>query len=86
MDSSIASVAGEVRAALARKNIRKGAVAKALGISMSAMSSKINGKVAFSIPELVVVASLAGVDAAEFFSDVPQRVTTPGRSAYTDVA
>lgn len=86
MSSTTESVAGEVRAALARSKVRQGTVAQALGVSRATASRKVNGQIAFSVPELVIVAGLAKVDVAEFFSDAVPASRVASSSAYTDVA
>lgn len=61
------AVAAEVRAALARNKIRQGAVAEALSLSRASVSRRLKGERPFTVPELLVIADLAGVEPSEFF-------------------
>lgn len=56
--------AANIRAEMARRNVRQIALAKHLGLSQTAISRRLNGEVEFSVAELVSVASLLGVPAA----------------------
>lgn len=80
------SIAAEVRAALARARVTQRAVARALKCSDATASRKTNGRSPFTAEELVTVARLAGVDAAEFFADHLGASRATESSAYTDVA
>ena len=84
MPSTQASIAAEVRAALARSRIRVSDVAAALGCSPSNASRKIGGTVAMSAVDLAVIARLAGVPVAAFFADDIATVGVRGTSAYAD--
>lgn len=68
MHSTHEAVAAEVRAALARSQIRQGEVAEALSLSRASVSRRLKGERPFTVPELLVVADLVGVNASEFFS------------------
>ena len=67
MSSPHEEVAAEVRATLARNKIRQSAVAEALSLSRASVSRRLKGEQPFTVPELLVVADLAGVNASEFF-------------------
>ena len=82
MPSTQASIAAEVRAALARSRLRASDVAAALGCSPSNASRKIGGTVAMSAVDLVVIARLAGVPVADFFAKDVAVVAVPQPSAF----
>lgn len=66
MSKSIAHrVAANVRAELARNDIRQPQVTAALSLSQSAVSRRLRGQVDFTITELSVVAKLIGIEARE---------------------
>lgn len=67
----IEGVAAEVRALAAKKRISQGVIAERLGRSQSSVSARMTGKRAFTLPELVEVAALLGVDVREFFTTTP---------------
>ena len=54
-------IAAEVRAAVARKQVRQAAIAAALGISQAGVSRRLTGAVEFTVTELHIVARLLGV-------------------------
>lgn len=56
------AVAAEVRAAMARKNVRQHELAAALGVSAMAMSRRVSGRIAFDVRELAEVAAYLRVD------------------------
>ena len=68
MNNPHEAVAAEVRAALARNKIRQAAVAEALSLSRASVSRRLKGERPFTVPELLVVADLAGVSPSEFFT------------------
>ena len=84
MPSTQASIAAEVRAALARSRLRASDVAAALGCSPSNASRKIGGTVAMSAVDLAVIARLAGVPVADFFAKDVAVIGARGVSAYAD--
>jgi transcriptional regulator with XRE-family HTH domain len=86
MPSTTESIAGEVRAALARARLRSKDVAQLLGCSESAASRKVNGRVPFTVADLVRIAELLGTDPTRFYSPDPSSTVAPSTSAYTDVA
>jgi transcriptional regulator with XRE-family HTH domain len=86
MATTTESIAGEVRATLARARLRSKDVAQALGCSESAASRKVNAEVPFTVADLVRIAELAGIDVARFFSPDPSSVVVESTSVYTDVA
>ncbi len=51
----------EIRAAIARKNIPKAAVAQALGKSRATASRKLSGVIPLTLDELYALAELIGV-------------------------
>ncbi|WP_449281211.1 helix-turn-helix domain-containing protein [Leucobacter sp.] len=60
-------VANEVRACIARIGASRAAVEDAIGISQSALSRKLRGESAFTVDELLGLASFLDVEASEFF-------------------
>lgn len=56
--------ASELRAAIARKNIPKVAVAEALGKSRATASRKLSGTIPLTLDELYTLADLIGVSPA----------------------
>lgn len=58
-----------VRAELARRDMTQTQAALKLGISKQAMSSKLNGKTAFTLVELGSLSQLLQVDIREFFQE-----------------
>lgn len=55
----------ELRAEIARKNIAKGELAKALGISRAAFYQKLNGEREFKETEMVTLIKALGLTAAD---------------------
>jgi transcriptional regulator with XRE-family HTH domain len=55
------SVAGEVRAALARRQITQTSLAEATGRSQAYWSKRLNGSVPLDVADLAAVADLTGV-------------------------
>lgn len=56
--------ADNVRAEMARRNVRQIALAKHLGLSQAAVSRRVNGETDFSVSELLAVAALLEVTPA----------------------
>lgn len=93
MSSETAIIAGNVRAALARAQITKTEVARAIDRSIATASRKANGHIPFSVPELFVIAGLVAratdrpdFDAAEFFAGTTTPIGMRSHSAHTEVA
>jgi DNA-binding Xre family transcriptional regulator len=61
-------VAGEVRAAMARKRITAAALSAQVDISKAALSRKLNAKACITIDELLDIAEALGVDAGELLT------------------
>jgi len=61
LNSPAQRVAAEVRAAMARNRVSQEAVARALGVSQTAVSRRLSGVVPFDINELECVAQFLGV-------------------------
>jgi len=59
-----AVVAGNARAEMARRRVTQQRLAHRLGISQQGVSARLNGRVAFSVDELVAVADELGVTPA----------------------
>lgn len=57
--------ASKVRAEMARRQVRGSALAELLGISAQQVSARLNGRVPFTVDQLVIVARALGVPAAE---------------------
>lgn len=70
-------VAAQVRAKLDQSNRGRGEVAGWLGTSRSAASRKINGHVAFTVPDLFAIAGALDLDPAVFLADIPADSLTP---------
>lgn len=64
-------VGANVRAEMARRNVRQGAVAKALGISQPSVSARLSGATPFDVDELRTVADLLGVGLCSLFDEAP---------------
>lgn len=60
------SVAAEVRAELARRNIGRTETAERLGISRTALWSRLRGETPFGLAELAALAEWWGVPLAQF--------------------
>lgn len=67
------TVAGEVRAQLARHNRSRTEVAALLGLSRTALWNRLRGETEFSISELEKIADLVGVPVTEFVSPASAR-------------
>lgn len=61
------TVASNVRAELARKDMTQAQAALNMGISKQAMSSKVNNKTAFTLIELGRLAQMLDIDIRDFF-------------------
>lgn len=57
-------IAAEVRAAVARKNIKLGQLAEAIGMNPNVLRRKLNGTSPFGMEELTAVARAIGVPPA----------------------
>lgn len=64
-------VGANVRAEMARRNVRQGALAKALGISQPSVSARLSGAVPFDVDELRAVADLLGVGMCGLLDEAP---------------
>jgi transcriptional regulator with XRE-family HTH domain len=62
------TVAAEVRAELARRNISKTEAAAKLGISRTLLWNRLRGESPFTVDELEALAELLGVPAARFLT------------------
>lgn len=62
------TVAAEVRAELARRNISKTDAAAKLGISRTLLWNRLRGESPFTVDELEALAELLGIPAARFLS------------------
>lgn len=71
MDDINATVAANVRAAVARHQISQAALAEALELSRTSVYQRLNGKARFTVVELAKVADLTGLDITEFFRVAP---------------
>lgn len=67
--SNLHRPAANVRAEMARRNVRQITVAKRLGISQAAISRRLSGETEFSVAELLQVADLLGVTAAHLLGE-----------------
>lgn len=59
------AVAAEIRAALARKQVRQHELAAHLGMSQPALSQRLNGRQDISIPEMVEIARFLELDPSD---------------------
>ena len=57
--------ASKVRAEMARRRVRGSTIAAELGISAQQVSARLHGHVQFTVDQLVIVARVLGVPAAE---------------------
>lgn len=78
LSSPRARVAAGVRVQLAIANVSASKAARGIGISQPAMSRRINGELAFDIDELGRLATMLGVDLADFINPTPPKRPTPG--------
>lgn len=70
------SVAGEVRAHVARKNVSQREVAKAIGKSQGAAWRRLSGNYPFNVQELEAIAELLGVPVARFLPEQADQVAS----------
>jgi len=68
-NATAASVAGEVRAAMARRRISQTALADALGMSQAAISRRLTGALPFDVAELSAIAEILDVPLASLLSN-----------------
>lgn len=66
--------AAEVRAALAREQITRSAVAKHLGHSRAAMTRRLSGEIPLNVNELAALAVLLDVPVSTFLPDPEQAI------------
>jgi len=59
------AIAAEVRAALARKQIKQSDLAEAVGMSQAALSERLRGHRAFNTDQLADIAGVLGLDLYE---------------------
>jgi len=62
---TVAIVAAEVRASMARLNVKPFQMVEALAASQPTFSRKYNGEVPFTLPELIRISKILGVPLAE---------------------
>ena len=67
-------VAREIRAAIARDGRSPSAIADEAGISRSAMSRKLRGRVPFWTEELLTIAAVLNVEPGAFLPQTPAQV------------
>lgn len=70
MTTQAQTVPSNVRAEMARRGITQATVARALGKTQQAVSARLNGKVAFDVDELHVVAELLSLTPADLLTPV----------------
>lgn len=63
------SVAAEVRAQMARRQLSGKSIAREMGISQQSISLRLTGKVPFDVTELAHVARILGVEIVSLFPD-----------------
>jgi transcriptional regulator with XRE-family HTH domain len=68
-------VAANVRAEMARQQIRQSDVARALGIGQASVSRKLAGEVPFDVGQIVDLAVLFGVSTARLFEHSDEGVS-----------
>lgn len=64
-------VGANVRAEMARRNVRQGVVAKALGMSQPSVSARLSGAIPLDVDELRIIADLLGVSLCSLFDEAP---------------
>ena len=69
-DQARESIAGEVRAELARQHVTDAEIAACLGQNQQWFNRRKNGLVAFRADELAIVAAYLGVEVGQFFGRV----------------
>lgn len=60
-------IAAEVRAGLARKNMKRGELAEKLGIDRRTLADRLKGKRPFDTDQLIAISSLLDIPFAMFF-------------------
>jgi len=58
---------------MARQRVTQATIAAALGTSQQAVSARLNGRVAFDVNELALVATILKVDSAELLTPAGAR-------------
>ncbi len=76
-------LAAELRALMARTGLPQAALAERLHVAQPQISKRLRGQIAWSIPELELVADLFGIDAVTLLdraqkSDAPHRLLGAG--------
>jgi transcriptional regulator with XRE-family HTH domain len=61
-------IAGEIRAALARSQVRQSELAAAIGMSQAALSDRLRGNRAFDTDQVTKIADYLGLDLIELFT------------------
>lgn len=61
------SIIGEIRAAMARRDVRPVAVAAAIGMNRSSIYRRLNGDTPFTLDEILAIAAYLDVPAGSFF-------------------
>jgi len=62
-------VAGEVRAAMARRGVSQTALAGALGMSQAAVSRRLRGAIPLDVKELAAIAEILSVPLSALLAD-----------------
>lgn len=62
-------IAAEVRAGLARKNMKRGELAEKLEIDRRTLADRLNGKRPFDTDQLIAISSLLDIPFAMFFAE-----------------
>lgn len=73
------SVAGNIRAEMARQRRQGTDLAAILNMSQTAISRRLNGQVGLDVDELFTIAAWLGVSIADLFRDVPMDDATKSR-------
>lgn len=66
------TILSTVKAEMARRNIKQGAIAECLGVSVAAVSDRLRGHTPLRVDELVRIAELLGVDVSVLVADLAQ--------------
>jgi transcriptional regulator with XRE-family HTH domain len=77
------TVSDEVRAAMARRRVSQGELADHLEVSQAAISRRLSGEVAWSVPELISIALFLDVAAESLLSPASSTAATPPRDGGT---
>lgn len=67
------SVAREVRAEIARQQVKQAELAPLLGMTQQSLSQRLTGRVQFGAGELAVIAEYLGVTVGLFYGESPSR-------------